>query len=83
MQQDTPMNRPIDEYYDSICPAALANLQGKAYLSILQWVFLTGICRSTTYQHITAGSLKTLKVGKRRLIPASEVKDFFIREGVA
>lgn len=58
----------------------IASLSEKAYLSIQEWVFMTGICRSSTYVFIADGALKTVKIGKRRLIPASEVKDFVIRE---
>jgi excisionase family DNA binding protein len=58
----------------------IASLSEKAYLSIQEWVFMTGICRSSTYVFIAEGALKTVKIGKRRLIPASEVRDFVTRE---
>ena len=61
----------------------LRNLSEKVYLSIREWVFLTGIGRSNTFLLIRDNLLTTVKIGKRRLIPASELKDFFSREGNA
>lgn len=37
---------------------------------------LGGIARSTVYQEIGAGRLRTIKVGRRRLVPSSALIDF-------
>ncbi len=75
------MNRNSVIQHSITPPAAPKNLLEKAYLSIQEWVFLTGIGRSNTYLFIVDDRLKTVKIGRRRLIPASEVEDFFARQG--
>jgi excisionase family DNA binding protein len=35
-----------------------------------------GVTRSTVYQELAAGRLRSLKVGRRRLVPSSAIYDF-------
>jgi excisionase family DNA binding protein len=45
-------------------------------LSIKQAVFELGIGRSALYELISAGTLKTIKIGRRRLIAREAIEDF-------
>lgn len=42
-----------------------------------------GIARSKLYDLITAGELRSVKVGRRRLIPAQAVAEFIRQAGAA
>jgi excisionase family DNA binding protein len=56
----------------------MANVQRaeapKLGLSITEWTAQTGIGKVLTYKLIKAGKIKTVKVGNKRIIPASEVE---------
>lgn len=45
-------------------------------LSIKQTVVELGIGRSALYELIAAGALKTIKIGRRRLIPREAIEAF-------
>jgi len=45
-------------------------------LSIKQAVFELGIGRSALYELISAGTLKTIKIGRRRLIAREAIEEF-------
>lgn len=49
------------------------------YIKTVQWMELTNMSRSDVYKYIYAGELKAVKIGKRWLIHASELEDFFER----
>ena len=49
-------------------------------LSVTEAADMLGIGRSATYQAISAGRLHSVRVGRRRLIPAGSVSAF-IRDG--
>jgi excisionase family DNA binding protein len=44
--------------------------------SIKQATFELGIGRSALYELIAAGKLKTVKVGRRRLVPREAIEEF-------
>ncbi len=46
-------------------------------VSIAEACLLTGLGRSTLYRLIAANALKTVKVGKRRLLPMIELRALF------
>jgi excisionase family DNA binding protein len=50
--------------------------QPEHLLSIKEAASLLNIARATVYLHIQQGDLRSLKLGRRRLIPASAVTDF-------
>jgi excisionase family DNA binding protein len=50
------------------------------FLTVLQWVDLTSIGRDTTYELIREGRIRSVKVGRRILIPRSELAAFVDRE---
>lgn len=52
--------------------AAAGQLQ-KAWLTVDEWCWITGLGRTTSYALIKEGKLPTTKVGRRRLIAASAV----------
>jgi excisionase family DNA binding protein len=45
-------------------------------ISIKQAVFELGIGRSALYELISAGAIKTIKIGRRRLIAREAIEDF-------
>lgn len=51
----------------------------KILLSAEEAAHLLGVHRSTAYQLMTSGGLKSVKIGRRRLIPRSALTDFVIR----
>jgi excisionase family DNA binding protein len=44
--------------------------------SIKQAVYELGISRTAVYELITADKIKTVKIGRRRLIPSDAIEDF-------
>jgi excisionase family DNA binding protein len=46
-------------------------------VSIVEATRLTGLSRSTIYELIRAGRLRSVKVGRRRLIPRRSCADLF------
>lgn len=51
-------------------------------LSIDEGAALLGLGRSALYGEIAAGHLRTIKVGRRRLVPAAAVADFIAERRV-
>ena len=49
-------------------------IEGRALLSIPEFCNIASVGRSTVYEEMSGGRLKSVKVGRRRLIPAIEVK---------
>lgn len=49
---------------------------GKMALSIIEAAHIAGIGRSTLYEAMAAGELKAVKLGRRTLIPADELRRF-------
>jgi excisionase family DNA binding protein len=49
-------------------------------LDVTEAAALLGVGRSRLYDELTAGRLKSVRVGRRRLVPASSIAGF-IREG--
>jgi excisionase family DNA binding protein len=45
-------------------------------LSIKQAVYELGISRTAVYELIAAHKIKTVKIGRRRLIPSEAIEDF-------
>jgi excisionase family DNA binding protein len=45
-------------------------------LSIKQTVYELGISRTAVYELIAARRIKTVKIGRRRLIPSAAIEDF-------
>jgi excisionase family DNA binding protein len=45
-------------------------------LSIKQAVYELGISRTAVYELITDRKIKTVKIGRRRLIPSDAIEDF-------
>ena len=45
-------------------------------LSIKQAVYELGISRTAVYELIAARKIKTVKIGRRRLIPSQAIEDF-------
>jgi excisionase family DNA binding protein len=45
-------------------------------LSIKQAVYELGISRTAVYELIAAGKIKTVKIGRRRLIPSEAIEGF-------
>ncbi|MFO1129150.1 MAG: helix-turn-helix domain-containing protein [Rhodospirillales bacterium] len=50
----------------------LGNLPRRGY-SILEFGEIIGVGRTKIYELIAAGELRTVKLGKRRIVPASEI----------
>jgi excisionase family DNA binding protein len=57
-------------------------VQDKRALQVNEVVAAYGISRSTIYNLINGGKLRTIKVGKRRLIPA-DAAEALLNEGAA
>jgi excisionase family DNA binding protein len=51
----------------------MQNVDAKLLLSIPEVVNSTGICRSNVYKMMESGEIESVKVGKRRLIPADSL----------
>jgi excisionase family DNA binding protein len=49
-------------------------------LTIPEAVVASGIPRSTLYEHLRSGRLRSVKIGRRRLILVSEL-EAFLRDG--
>ena len=45
----------------------------RAGYSIREFSAAYGVCLQTTYNLINAGRIKSFKIGRRRIIPASEI----------
>ena len=45
-------------------------------LAIKQAIFEMGISRTAIYELINAGMLKTVKIGRRRLVPIEAIEEF-------
>ncbi len=69
---------------DALADAILAAVRAEAnshetvaeqLLSIEQAAELTGVGRTTIYAAIGAGRLRSIKVGRRRLVPASAIAE--------
>jgi excisionase family DNA binding protein len=52
-------------------------------LSIKQAVYELGVSRTAVYELIAAGKIKTVKIGRRRLIPSEAIGDFVAGLAVA
>jgi excisionase family DNA binding protein len=52
------------------------NAEAKPRLSyrVGEFCRLVGICQSTFYNHVKSGRIRPIKLGKRTLVPASEVE---------
>jgi len=57
-------------------PQTNAPHNGKLSYSIKEFAKLNGLARGTVYSEINAGRLKTIKVGRRRLIPVEAAKEW-------
>ena len=51
----------------------MTNTSAKIMYSVPEFVFTSGLCRSYVYQMMNSGEIESVKVGKRRLIPAESV----------
>lgn len=51
----------------------------KAAYSIAELCQIIGLGKTTVYSEISAGRIKTLKAGRRTLVPATEVAAFLER----
>jgi excisionase family DNA binding protein len=51
-------------------------------LSVKQALSALGIGRTLLYELIEVGSLKSVKIGRRRLVPFSEIEAFIARSRV-
>lgn len=51
----------------------------KAAYSIAELCQILGLGKTTVYSAIGAGLIKTLKVGRRTIVPATEVETFLAR----
>lgn len=51
----------------------------KALLSITDFMAESGLGRTKTYELIGSGELETIKVGKRRMVPAEAFQDWIAR----
>jgi excisionase family DNA binding protein len=48
-------------------------------VSVKEATQIIGIGRSRLYQIINAGELRTIRIGKRRLVPVDAIRDFVAR----
>ncbi|MGL4641151.1 MAG: helix-turn-helix domain-containing protein, partial [Shewanella sp.] len=51
------------------------NLSGLETMSVVDAMRFLGICRTTIYNHINSGKIKTVKLGKRRLVKLSSLNE--------
>ena len=49
-------------------------IEGRALLSIPEFCKIASVGRSTVYEEMSGGRLRSVQVGRRRLIPAAEVR---------
>jgi excisionase family DNA binding protein len=77
---------------DALAAAILAAVRAEAVtndaepehlLSVDQAAVLTGVGRTTIYAAIGAGRLRSIKVGRRRLVPASAIAELASAERAA
>jgi excisionase family DNA binding protein len=77
---------------DALAAAILAAVRAEAasidagpeqLLSIDQAAILTGVGRTTIYAAMGAGRLRSVKVGRRRLVPASAIAELAAAEQAA
>jgi excisionase family DNA binding protein len=48
-------------------------------VSLIEACQFIGIGRTRLYEYINAGELRTVRLGKRRLVPVAEIRDFVAR----
>jgi excisionase family DNA binding protein len=48
-------------------------------VSLIEACQLIGIGRTRLYDYINAGELRTVRIGKRRLVPMAAIRDFVAR----
>lgn len=60
-------------------PDLFIPLIDRQVLSVEQTAAVLGVHRSTIFELLKAGSLTSLKIGRRRLIPRAAIDDFVAR----
>jgi excisionase family DNA binding protein len=55
----------------------------KLAYTIQQAAELSSLCRSSIYRQMELGALSSVKIGKRRLIPAQALRDWLARAQAA
>jgi excisionase family DNA binding protein len=48
--------------------------QPRVSYKFTEWADMIGVTRKTVHQHVKDGLLRTVRVGRRRMIPASELR---------
>jgi excisionase family DNA binding protein len=70
-----------DAILATVCAVAVSHEAGpEQLLSIDQAAVLTGVGRTTVYAAIGDGRIRSIKVGRRRLVPASAISDLLSSE---
>jgi excisionase family DNA binding protein len=59
-----------------VIPPVIANARSHGCSQSSQAVHELGISRTAVYELITAGKIKTVKIGRRRLIPSEAIEGF-------
>ena len=54
-------------------------LSNKVFLSLKEFSFFTGLTLQTTTKLVASGEIKSIRVGRRRLIPIGEVELFALQ----
>jgi excisionase family DNA binding protein len=54
-------------------------LSNKVFLSLKEFSFFTGLTLQTTTKLVASGEIKSIRAGRRRLVPAAEVELFALQ----
>jgi excisionase family DNA binding protein len=75
MDVETAVRELVDALRSELTPTS-PEPQPDRLLSIPDAADALGIGRSSLYEEIASGRLRTLKVGRRRLVPSGAVRDY-------
>jgi len=79
--KETPMNhRKLTQPLSNLREPAPASAPPLLY-SILEASHLLGVSRTTLFSLLKAGTVRSVRLGKRRLIPASALEELVARLG--
>ena len=82
---EAAVREAVAQLADALLAAARADVAGPAgpdrLLSVDEAARQLGIGRSALYGELAAGRLRSLKVGRRRLVPSGALAEFVARDG--